>query len=336
MRTGTSAGMEETDTMEKKRKQKMTGHLLALATISVWGVTFIASKILLAYYNPAQIILMRFCIAYIILVIATILNKDKIGTGKPRNWKDEAGFFVLGITGGSLYFLCENQALVYTLATNVSIILSAAPILTAICAHFFLHDEKMRKEIMTGFIVSFAGVMLVVFNGTFVLKLNPLGDTLSIGAAICWAVYSVMLKNYLHRYDNVYITRKVMFYGMLTTIPMIAAYGGSFDFRALLKPSVILCLLILGILGSCVCYIAWNIAIKYIGVVTTNNYIYFSPFVTMLAAAAVLGEKVTPIGLIGAVLITCGVIISEKKQSGIAAGSDNKGRGGYTYEDKNG
>ena len=71
------------------------------------------------------------------------------------------------------------------------------------------------------------------------------------------------------------------------------------------------CLLFLGILGSALCYVAWNMAIRRIGLVNTNNYIYLNPFVTMVAAAIVLKERITGAGFVGAVLIVGGIIVSE-------------------------
>ena len=90
--------------------------------------------------------------------------------------------------------------------------------------------------------------------------------------------------------------------------------GKSYDFKALLEFDVIFCYLFLGIIGSGICYITWNNAIKYLGDVTTNNYIYVNPFVTIIIGAIFLKEPISFMAIAGAVLIIAGVICCNKKK----------------------
>ena len=163
-----------------KNRERLTGNLFAIFTIIVWGSTFISSKKLLVSFTPAQIMLTRFLLAYFSL---WLLRPRRLSLTR----RQEAAFLLLGLTGCSVYFYTENTALTYTLASNVSIIVAAAPIFTAIAAHF-AGEERFRRSTLWGFLVAFTGVVLVVCNGTFVLKLNPRGDLLALCAALCWAV----------------------------------------------------------------------------------------------------------------------------------------------------
>lgn len=292
----------------KTTSGKLFGHILATVTIIIWGTTFIASKLLLEEFSPVQVMIMRFVIAYITLFI---LNHKMQKT----TLKEEIIFLSLAITGTTIYFLCENKALTITLVSNVSILLSVAPLLTAILAHFYTKDEKVNSKIIIGSIIAFAGVGLVVFNGTVVLQLNPLGDILSFGAALSWAIYSVILKKNVKQYDSVYLTRKVVFYSIITTIPLLILERNSFPVNELANPSFIFSLIFLGVLGSGICYVAWNIATRKIGIITTNNYIYLSPFVTMIAAGLILHEEITFMGVIGALLIVGGVVVAGMKNT---------------------
>ena len=160
-----------------KNREKLIGCLCAAFTLIVWGSTFISSKKLLTLFSPAQIMLTRFLLAY----GALWLVRPKM-LSVPR--KTDFFIFLLGLSGYSAYIYLENSALTYTLASNVSIIVAAAPILTAVLAHF-ARLERFRSGTLLGFLVAFAGVILVVCNGTFVLKLNPRGDLLAMGAAAC-------------------------------------------------------------------------------------------------------------------------------------------------------
>lgn len=290
-----------------KNRDKLIGYLFAVFTIIVWGSTFISSKVLLGYYTPAQIMLTRFLLAYAAL---WLLRPRKLALST----KQEILFFLLGISGCSVYFYTENSALLYTLASNVSIIVAAAPIFTAILAHF-AGLERFQRSTLWGFLVAFAGVILVVFNGTFVLKLNPLGDLLALAAGLCWAVYSVLLPKAAGGLDSLLVTRRTLFWGILTAAPIVALEGTSYSFPTLLIPAVAGNFLFLGLIGSGLCFILWNRAFHYLGVVTTNTFIYVQPFITIVVGWLFLSEPISPLALLGAVLITVGVVVSQHKEN---------------------
>ena len=114
----------------------------------------------------------------------------------------------------------------YSLTANVSIIISIAPFLTALIAHFVLKDEKMKKSFFIGFVVAILGVALVTFNGRAVLKLNPLGDMLAVGAAVVWASYSIIIRKMgKYEYPVIFTTRRIFFYGLLLMIPLLKPMG---------------------------------------------------------------------------------------------------------------
>ena len=287
-----------------KNHEKLTGYLFALFTIAVWGSTFISSKKLLSVYTPSQIMLTRFLLAYCAL---RLLRPRKLAL----TWKQEASFFLLGLSGCSIYFYTENTALTYTLASNVSIIVAAAPIFTAILAHF-AGEERFRRSTLWGFLVAFTGVVLVVCNGTFVLKLNPRGDFLALAAAACWAVYSVLLRRVSQGLDPILVTRRTLFWGAVTAAPMVLLEGAPYPTAPLLTPVVAGNFLFLGLIGSGLCYVLWNKAFRLLGVVATNNFIYLNPFVTIVVARIFLDEPISPLALLGAVLITVGVVVSQR------------------------
>ena len=288
-----------------QNREKLTGWLFAAFTITVWGSTFISSKKLLGLYSPSQIMVTRFFLAYCAL---WLLRPRKLALSR----RQELGFLLLGLFGCSLYFYTENTALTYTLASNVSIIVAAAPIFTAILAHF-AGEERFRRNTLWGFLVAFTGVVLVVCNGTFVLKLNPRGDLLALGAAACWAVYSVLVRKLGQGVDPILLTRRTLFWGILTALPMVLLEGKPYPTAPLLTPVVAGNFLFLGLVGSGLCYVLWNKAFRLLGVVATNNFIYLNPFVTIVTARLFLDEPISPLALLGAVLITVGVVASQRE-----------------------
>jgi drug/metabolite transporter (DMT)-like permease len=286
--------------------KKLFLNILALVTVVIWATTFISSKILLNIFTPLEVMFYRFIIAYFLLLI--IHPKFH----KIESLKEEAMFLLAGVTGGSLYFLTENSAVKISQVSNVGLIVATAPIITALLAHFFTKGEKLNKNLFLGFLTAISGVFLVMFNGNFVLKLNPIGDILALSAAICWSVYSITTKKFGSKYNHLYLTRKIFFYALLTMIPFLFTSEFNFDVNKLLNFEVVSNLLFLGVVASSICFVVWNYTVDKLGVVKTNNYVYLIPAITLILSVLILNEKITLYSSLGAILIFLGVYISEK------------------------
>jgi len=275
--------------------------------MTLWGVTFVSSKVLLFNgLTPEAIFFYRFTLAYIGIWLC---GKKSLFS---KTWQDEFLFLLLGIFGGSFYFLAENTALKHTFASNVALIVCTAPLLTVMLTHFMLKSEKISGRMITGFILALIGVALVVFNGQFVLKLNPIGDALSFFAALCWAFYTIILKRIGSRYNSLFITRKVFFYGLLTMAPMFLYRPLVTSPEILLRPVVWSNLLFLGLIASLLCFFAWNIVVKQLGAVRSSNYIYLNPVAALITSSIIIHEKITGIALAGTALILIGMFWVEK------------------------
>ena len=289
-------------------KKNYTYHLIAIFTVGVWGLTFISTKVLIANgLSPKEIFLLRFLIAYIGI---WFISPRKLFA---NNWKDELWLLLGGITGGSVYFLTENMALGITLATNVAFIVCTAPLLTTIFSLMIYKKEKATRTLIGGSLMALIGVAMVVYNGSFVLKISPLGDCLTLVAALSWAFYSLIIKKMAGRYPTIFITRKIFFYGVLTILPAFLLHPLHPDTVVLLQPAVLFNLLFLAVLASLICYVLWNVVLKQLGTVRASNYIYLNPLVTMIASFLILDEKITLVALGGAACIVCGVYWAEKK-----------------------
>lgn len=281
-------------------------YFIAVLTVAIWGITFVSTKILINNgLSPAEIFLYRFSLAYICMCI---VSHNRLFA---KNIKDELLLAGAGICGGSLYFLSENTALGITLASNVSLIICTAPILTAFLS-FFLKRDPLKTNLIYGSLIAFTGVALVVFNGSFILKINPIGDLLTLFAALMWAFYCMILKSLDAKYTTLFITRKVFFYGVITLLPAFIIKPFHFDANLIFRPAVLANLLFLSIVASMLCYIMWNTVVKNLGALRATNFIYIVPLVTVLTSAWVLDEPITAISIIGALLIICGVYIAER------------------------
>ena len=284
-------------------------HILAILTSAIWGTTFISSKLLLQEgLSPAAIMILRFVLAYV-LMLPFVKGKWFC-----KSLKDELLMVLLGISGGSLYFLLENTALVYTQASNVAIIIAATPLLTMLTVNLLDRGKGASKRLYGYSLMSLAGVALVIFNGNFVLKLNPIGDLLTFGAVVTWVIYSIIIAKVQERYSSWMITRKIFFYGVITLLPYFLIEPWDVTWEMMSRPMVWGNIAYLGVLASLGCYMTWNIVIKRLGAVDATNYLYINPIVAMITANLLLGERITPLAIAGTALILVGVYLAERKK----------------------
>lgn len=287
---------------------KLTGHLGALLVISAWGTSFIATKVLMedALLSPIEVFIYRFVLAYGVLFLFTFRRLFA------SSWKDELQFLLCGVCAGSLFYVLENYALQYTTTGNVSLLSCVSPMITAgLMALIF--KSRFGAGLILGSVIAFLGVGCIIFSHGESLEINPLGDILALMSSFSWAIYAVGVKRLVPVYDSFFITRKLFFYGVITALPLYLIAGPENHLAAVFTNTVFLLnLLFLVVFCSLLAYIIWNYATKVLGPVTTNNYLYLQPLVTLVAAYFLLGEKISLLGYIGCVLIIGGLIISDK------------------------
>lgn len=281
-------------------------NILAFVTVAVWGVTFVSTKVLIAHgLTPTWIFIIRFAIAYIFILA---IDHKRLWSG---SLKDELFMVAMGLTGGSLYFISENSALQLTFASNVSLIICAAPVLTMVLG-IIIYKDRIRAKAIIGSVIALCGVTAVILNGSLNFGLNPAGDLLTLLAALFWAAYCLLLKHMNRLYSNTFITRKVFFYGCVSALVYsIFEPLPTFPTSEALVP-VVLNLLFLGIIASFICYIMWNNAVKILGPEKTANYLYFTPLITIAASLVILGEPVSLCMIIGGLAIIGGVYLTAK------------------------
>ncbi len=306
---------------------KAIAHVGALLAASAWGTSFLCTKVLMlppeqggGGFTPVEMFVYRFAMAYILLFLFTC---RKIFA---NNFRDELNFLICGVCSGSLYFITENYALNYTTAGNVSLLASVSPIFTTILMAAIFKTKIGIGEAI-GSLIAFVGVFCIIFSHGEGFVLKPKGDLLALSASLSWAIYTIVVKNLIPHYSSFFITRKLFFYGVLTAVPLLIAQGAPYHLSVLFdfaSPKYALNFLFLVVMCSCAAYLIWNECMNVLGGVTTNNYLYLQPLVTMIAAYIVLGETIYMMGYIGCVLIIGGLILSDKWKPSIRF----RGKGG--------
>ena len=291
-------------------ERRVLYHAVAFLVVAIWGSTFVFTKLLLlGGFSPAQIFTLSFIIAYAMLLVFCLWRGIR---WLCDSWKDELLMLGLGISGGSLYFLAENEAMNHTTTTNTSLIVCLCPLFASLIIGLFYKSQRLNRTQIIGTIIAATGLVVVVMNGHFVLHLSPLGDTLAFIACLCWAVYSLLMIPANAKYDTIFVTRKVFFYGLLSMIPYFIFFPGLNVHKLFEQPALLWNLLFLGCVASTFCFLTWNWVMKKLGAIIVTNYVYFNPVTTILFAWLLLSEPITGYFIFGTVLILVGMYLSDK------------------------
>lgn len=294
-------------------------HIGALIAVSMWGGSFVATKVLINNgLGPVEIYIYRFILAYVLVLIGC--HKKLMAD----TWRDELLFLVCGLCGSSIYFIAENNAVDYTRVSDVSMITTLSPLLTTLLIGALYKADRPGKWVYVGSAIAFLGVGFIIFKdglsaaapaegGPDSLS-TTIGDLLALGAACSWAIYSVVLRKLNVTYSAQFVTRKTFFYGLITAIPFwLISKEPVCDPSTLLRPDVMGNLLFLGVMCSMAAYLLWSAVMGRLGAITTNNYLYVQPIVTMIIAAVLpsLHDPITFIGILGCVLIIGGLWLGD-------------------------
>ncbi len=283
----------------------VAGHVAALFSVIVWGVTFISTKVLLEGFEPLEILFIRTLIGFGVLCV--ICPRLMHVTDR----RQELWFAAAGLCGICLYYLLENIALTYTMASNVGVIVSVAPFFTAMLMRVFYRDRSLGWGFAAGFVTAMAGIALMMFNGE-TLSLDPVGDVLAVLAALVWGFYSVVLRKVgTFGYGTVETTRRTFLYGLAFMVPAMFVLGFDPDLSRLADPGMLGNMLFLGVVASAMCFVTWGFATRRLGAVETSVYIYMVPVVTVVSSALLLGEEITPLAIVGTALTLVGLLLSE-------------------------
>lgn len=287
-------------------ERQALGHAAALFTILNWGTTFIATKVLLQAFTPVEILVFRFVLGVLALYIAC----PRILRVKDR--RQELTFAAAGLTGACLYYLMENIALSYTTAANVGVIVSAAPLFTALVVWLAGEESRPSGWFFLGFVTAMAGISLISFQSLSDVSLDWRGDLLALGASAVWGVYSLLVKRIgAFGYSILQTTRRTFLYGLAFMIPASCLMGFRLDLERFADPVHTGMFLYLGIGACALCFVTWGFAVGILGAVKTSVYIYLSPVITLICSALILHERMTAASLGGAALTLGGLVLSQ-------------------------
>jgi drug/metabolite transporter (DMT)-like permease len=285
----------------------MPPRLGALLAIVFWGVSFVATKAVVAEISPLTLIFTRAGLGS--LLLCAILAFRRQALLPPR---DALGpLALMGFVGVAFHQLLQAHALRLTSAVSTGWLIGLIPVWSALLAAVLL-KERFGPRKIAGLAVGFAGAVLVVTRGRFGPGLLALpstrGDLLVLASTLNWALYTVMGHATIRRLGPTRATAGAMLLGWLMLAPLFVATAGWSEY-ARLSPTGWGALLFLGIAASGLGYLFWYGAIERVETSRVAALIYLEPLVTLVAAVVLLGEPVGIATVVGGLTVLCGVVL---------------------------
>ncbi len=281
--------------------------VFAIITMIIWSITFVSSKVLLSYFSPTDLLLLRLVLAFLCSMLMSPSFHPFMGV------KTEAWCALTAFSGVGIYQIAENYALFYSPAGQVSVIVSTAPMLTVLVGVLIGKVKRPNINFHIGFIIAILGISLICFQKG-VGKASFLGLGFAFLAALCWAIYSFSFEHLAKEgIEDREITKRMFFYSVLLLIPLSIVDGNSISWENLKSVEVLGNLFFLAFVAQALAFLLWNKALRGLGAVEANIYIYLVPAITAIFGYFILKEPFTVYSFIGTFLVLLGLCLSDDK-----------------------
>jgi len=200
-------------------------------------------------------------------------------------------------------------------AANGSLVTSATPAFVLLFARILLQERITSRRLLALFISTLGVIALIDPRSA---RLDPtlfLGNLFLIGAAITWALYSVLVRKVTQDLDVILFTLFAFLGGLLVTIPA-GAWELSNVQMGPITIGVIAGVLFVGIISTALAMVLWNMAFALVDASLASLTFFAQPVVGTFLGWLFLGETITPLFLLGGLLIGAGLMLSSRESSG--------------------
>jgi len=279
--------------------------LKALFAVTVWGASFVATKISLQYAAPTTIVWLRFSMGVVILGLTVALKKQ---FALPHG-KDWGYFALLGFLGITFHQWLQSTGLLTAQATTTAWIVATTPVFMALLGLILLRENLVLYQVAGIFLATF-GVLLVVTKGNLAVlttgSFGTQGDFLVLISALNWAVFSTLSRSGLQKHPATRMMFFVMGFGWLFTSILFFTTSGLEQISSIPWDGWV-AILFLGILCSGIAYIFWYDALQDLPVAQTGAFLYLEPIVTVIIASIVHAKPLLLASAVGGITILVGI-----------------------------
>ena len=281
-------------------------YLTLFLAVVFWGMSVVGTKIALADFSAFALVFLRFALASLFFI--ALMVKRGLPSFSP---KDHLKLFVLSLFQPWLYFICETFGVQMTTASKASLIIANIPVVVLILSILILRQKSSFVSI-TGIICSMLGVFLLI-SGDYDLNWRQAtvntGDFLLLGAVLSAAVYILIVNRLGTAFSPVDITAMQVIYGMIFFAPEFIWTFSDTDWQSISSSALtaLLGLVLFATIGAFLCY---NYSLSRININKAAIVLNGVPLVTVLGAWFLLDEVLSPLQLLGGLIVIIGVTLT--------------------------
>lgn len=290
-------------------KDAQHGTIAAITVAVIWGLSFVAARMVLSTLSPILLATIRFIIAS--LIFGPIIIRE-IKRGFQLKPTDLIELGLLGFLSISLYFWLQYTGVKYVGAGIAALlVVGLIPILTGFTSSFILREHFNPRKVL-GIILGISGVALITIPGLLLNEINLhfyFGMICLFLNAVCWALYSTLSRRLLNRIKNPsMVTAYVMILGTIALVFM--SLTSDWNTIKTLKPEHWLSILYLSLVCSCLGYFLWNFALSKMEAVKASVWLYLEPFAAFIGEAIIFSLTPSSTTLIGGIMIITGALVT--------------------------
>jgi len=282
----------------------IVGLLCGLGAASIWGGMYVVSKVVLDIIPPFSLVTIRLVLGALTLAIV-LLFKGFPGITRRKIYQ----VLGVGLVGYGVSLSLQFLGTKLSTAANGALVTSATPAFVLLFARILLGEKITGRRLLALFLATL-GVIAVIDPRS--AQINPdlfLGNLFLIGAAITWALYSVLVRKVAQTTDILLFTMIAFLGGLPISVPA-SAWELSKVGIGQITLGVVGGVLFLGIISTALAMVLWNTAFAIVSAGLASLTFFAQPVVGTLLGWFFLGEKVTPLFLAGGVLIGLGLVIA--------------------------
>lgn len=283
--------------------------------VLVWGANLTIIKVALRNFLPITFNCLRFLIASTAIAL---LNRDVFRDSLSR--RELLGLVVLGVLGNTIYQLLFIYGISFSHVTHVAILLGVSPIMTAALSRIF-KVENVSGRVWTGILLSFAGVLLIVFGGGDIGGTGNgkvlLGDALVVVGCLSWSAYTTFSRPLIDSYSSRHYTTYTLIFGALFLLPFGVPGFLSQDWHALTRWDW-LGLFYSALLALVFGYSCWYYAVERLGSTRTSIYSNLNPVASLVIGLLFLDERLSLLQWAGAAVIFTGLILNRMSSAPVS------------------
>jgi drug/metabolite transporter (DMT)-like permease len=294
--------------------QDISGILLALIAVIVWGGNFVIARGVSNQISPISLAFYRWSLATIILLP---IAWKQFRTELPIIRLHIPNLLFAALFGISLFNTLVYVAGHYTTAINLALIgTTSSPIMSTLLAYFFLKEKPSGLRIV-GMLFCITGILWLLSGGSWHNLRNfhfSKGDVWILGGAFCFAVYNILFRKKSPNISPYAYLFTVFAAGSLFLLPAWLIEKQQVA-DIVWTPALLGTIFYLGAGTSVISFLCWNASMERIGIGRTVLFGNLIPIISSWEAVVFLGEKLTPQHWISGIWVTIGLILANIQYS---------------------